>query len=197
MNIRFLVIAVLSVGLLSCAGVNRHPESGYSNIRRTNYGERDPSSVPRQFSPRKMKRESDFKYLRKLESKLSSRREKEQYYSYQTYFKSTQDKIKFLRKGSMAARSKYMEQRVFRRKRRPYSKTTLKLIEKRDISLGMTKDEIKQSWGTPDDIAYAGDAMYGNERWKYNRRLKTPNGYQDQSRQVFFEGGRVSGWKTN
>jgi len=62
-------------------------------------------------------------------------------------------------------------------------------IETRDIILGMTRQDVMQSWGEPVQREVAGTRDGGHERWTYGSRYKF-NG----SRTVIFENGRVAGW---
>lgn len=62
-------------------------------------------------------------------------------------------------------------------------------IESRDVVLGMTRQQVAESWGTPSEREVAGRGLDGHERWTYGSRfsLKGP-------RTVIFENGRVAGW---
>ena len=74
--------------------------------------------------------------------------------------------------------------------------TTQNLIDSSDIVKGMSRNAVKQSWGEPDAIEVAGNNMYGNERWIYKKLMSTDEGYQHETRYVYFEAGRVNGWET-
>lgn len=54
------------------------------------------------------------------------------------------------------------------------------------LSVGMTKNQVLGLWGEPLSIDYAGNPRYENERWRYR--------IAGQTREVFFEAGRVDGW---
>jgi hypothetical protein len=62
-------------------------------------------------------------------------------------------------------------------------------IETRDIILGMTRQDVLDSWGQPLLREIAGNGTGGHERWTYGSRYSL-NG----SRTVIFENGRVAGW---
>jgi hypothetical protein len=62
-------------------------------------------------------------------------------------------------------------------------------IDARDIILGMTRDEVLESWGSPAQREIAGTGGSGNERWTYGSRFSFGG-----SRTVIFEKGRVAGW---
>lgn len=62
-------------------------------------------------------------------------------------------------------------------------------ISARDIVLGMTRQEVEASWGTPNLREVAGNGSSGHERWTYGGRFSLSG-----SRTVIFENGRVAGW---
>ena len=55
------------------------------------------------------------------------------------------------------------------------------------IVLNMSKSEVIHLWGRPDRKDIAGNPANQNERWIFNNK--------DGIREVFFEQGRVNGWK--
>jgi hypothetical protein len=71
------------------------------------------------------------------------------------------------------------------------------LIEKNDVSVGMSQKAVTESWGDPDLVEVAGDPIYGNERWRYSRYISSNDGYNKQVRVIYFESGRVVGWETH
>jgi hypothetical protein len=62
-------------------------------------------------------------------------------------------------------------------------------IETRDIILGMTRQDVSQSWGEPVQREVAGNGRDGHERWIYGSRYSLGG-----SRTVIFENGKVAGW---
>ena len=60
----------------------------------------------------------------------------------------------------------------------------------------MTTDQVQESWGEPDLVEVAGNPVYGNKRWKYRKFVSSEDGYTQQTRIVYFEAGKVSGWET-
>ncbi|MEK6556591.1 MAG: hypothetical protein AABZ31_15180, partial [Bdellovibrionota bacterium] len=70
------------------------------------------------------------------------------------------------------------------------------LIENNDIARGMSRNAVIQSWGNPDMEEFAGNPVYGNERWVYNKQVSTDQGYKQERRLIYFEAGRVVGWET-
>jgi hypothetical protein len=56
-----------------------------------------------------------------------------------------------------------------------------------EIALGMSKEDVKHSWGHPSRVEVAGNPSYENERWLYERNGAT--------KYIYFESGRVEGWE--
>ena len=70
------------------------------------------------------------------------------------------------------------------------------VVDSQDIALGMPTEYVKKSWGEPNNVEVSGNPIYRNERWQYNKQVSTPQGYKQEKRFVYFEGGRVVGWET-
>ncbi len=62
-------------------------------------------------------------------------------------------------------------------------------IAARDVVLGMTRQQVADSWGEPYVREVAGDGNSGHERWTYGSRYSLSG-----NRTVIFENGRVAGW---
>jgi hypothetical protein len=62
-------------------------------------------------------------------------------------------------------------------------------IEARDVILGMTRQQVMESWGEPQQREVAGSGGAGHERWTYGTRYSLGS-----SRVVIFENGKVAGW---
>lgn len=71
------------------------------------------------------------------------------------------------------------------------------LITEGDLALGMTRDAVRESWGSPARVEVSGNPKMGNERWLYKEFLPSREGYIPQQRFVFFKSGKVAGWKTS
>lgn len=199
MKLGNLTLSLMALGLLACSNLYRHPESGYRGAERNAFPipDRAPSSVMVPHGEMNKDLVNQRYSISELENRLETNAERDQYYNYQTYFKSEKDRMNFLSLTTMKERDDYMKSRVFNSKPAEIKEEYISLIENRDIAVGMTKNEIKESWGEPHQVSHAGDPIYENERWSYDRRLKTANGYEDETRHVIFEAGRVAGWKTN
>lgn len=62
-------------------------------------------------------------------------------------------------------------------------------IDSRDVILGMTRNQVMESWGEPSVREVAGDGNGGHERWHFGSRYSLQG-----SRILIFENGRVAGW---
>ena len=138
---------------------------------------------------------ADRKQLRQLERGLDSQKERLQYSKVLPWFKNDQEKIEMLSIPSIEGRQAWIN------KNKIWSRTkSLKefddVVEAQDIALGMPAEYVKRSWGEPTSVEISGNPIYRNERWQYNKQISTPQGYKQERRHVYFEGGRVVGWET-
>lgn len=60
-------------------------------------------------------------------------------------------------------------------------------VRKQNVSLGMSKDHVRESLGRPSRVEIAGNPSFENERWAYQMRGAT--------KYIYFEGGQVQGWE--
>lgn len=207
----FLFIAIL-VLITACTHISRSPQSGYTSdtgISTFNssslLGTRD---LPTQrilaelgmSDEDLMKPEAQLKFqhaiaIKNLESQLTDEREKKQYFQNIPWFKDTQEQLEFLKQNGYYARQTWLRKKGVGKRPVEIDKNTEELIAAKDIALGMPLDLVKRSWGTPDSIEVAGNAMYGNQRWRYKRYTPTSDGYHLQSRIIYFESGKVAGWE--
>lgn len=133
--------------------------------------------------------------LRHLERSLDSQKERIAYSKVLPLFNNDQEKIDYLSIPSLEGRQSW----VARQKLWSRDKTNPDIqavAEALDITLGMTQDLVRKSWGEPTSVEHSGNPIYKNERWKYVRDIPTLNGYKRERRYVYFEGGRVTGWET-
>ena len=135
------------------------------------------------------------KKVRALERGLDSQKERIQYSKVLPWLESDEEKIDFLLIPSIEGRQAWINKnRIWSRAKnlKDYSD----VMEAQDIAMGMPADYVKKSWGEPDGIEVSGNPIYKNERWKYLKQISTPQGYRQEKRLVYFEGGRVVGWET-
>lgn len=133
--------------------------------------------------------------LNRLENQIPTKNEKALYYKYRPYIGDDNLRIEFLRLPTYEAKSEWLRRRKITTEVFEYPKVIQDLINNNDISIGMTRQAVQESWGEPDVKEVAGDPMYGNERWKYTTSVSSENGFNQETRYVFFDGGLVSGWE--
>lgn len=201
------------MGLISCSSLERSRDSGYyqdsgSSLNSTKqfYSEKyqhewskskadlglkssRPLSESEQVNIEKHMR------LNRLESQLDTKREKEQYYSLKPYLPTEDHKIYFLQLPNVEARNRWAITNGFTESTTKYTPREIAAIENNDIIKGMTKKGVIESWGEPDSIEVSGDPLYGNERWLYLKYISSPEGYSKENRVLYFNSGRVSGWR--
>ena len=131
--------------------------------------------------------------LQDLEDQLQTNTEKERYYNYKPYLSLSQQQI-YLQLPPGRSRTTFAES-IVAAKRNNINPAVADLIENQDITLGMTTDQVQESWGEPDLVEVAGNHVYGNKRWKYRKFVSSEDGYTQQTRIVYFEAGKVSGWE--
>lgn len=135
--------------------------------------------------------------LKRAESRISTKREKKQYYGLRSSLKGDRERLAFLSLPTFEARERWAQSRGIGNGDEKHSDEVAQIIEANDISLGMSQKSVMESWGDPDAVETAGNPLYGYERWRYNRYVSGNEGYQKEVRVVYFEGGRVVGWERN
>ena len=123
------------------------------------------------------------------ESELTER----DYLVYKDHFdklKSSSDKLYYLNlrreeRQSYLDSMSYPEpsKRVFKKQASVFSARTV--LEEPELTMGMGKSVVVQLWGSPQIVEVAGNPIYENERWSYQR------GHSNHY--VFFEQGKVQG----
>ena len=125
--------------------------------------------------------------LRKLEGQQSENA-LELYENHKHHFKTTSEKIYFL-KLSQFERKDYLASRGFLKEKAPGHKPYEQMFAMRDsnVESGMTKSQVMQNWGQPNRVEVAGNPSYENERWLYSVNGAT--------KYIYFESGLVRGWE--
>jgi hypothetical protein len=67
-------------------------------------------------------------------------------------------------------------------------------VTRENVTFGMGMGEVAAIWGDPSDVQSAGDPREGNQKWTYFSGLSSRYGMGSR-RVVYFENGRVAGWK--
>lgn len=210
---RFITYSLALYGLSACSSMDRSAQSGYYNT------DRGPSAAQEFYRSRQQQAWTDareelgLKYskelseedtariqarveLSRLERKLNNAVEKKQYYSLKPYFKNDFDRINFLKLPNREAKTRWAAAKGISTEESHFTTDVNYLIENNDIARGMSKTAVKQSWGEPDFVEVAGNPLYGNERWKFNKLVSTDDGYKPETRIIYFESGRVVGWES-
>lgn len=135
------------------------------------------------------------KKLRLFERSLDSQKERLQYSKVLPWLKNDEEKLDFLSVPSIEGRQAWINKnKIWARIKN--LKDFTEVMESQDIAVGMPSDFVKKSWGEPENVEVSGNPIYKNERWKYIKQVSTPQGYRQEKRYVYFEGGRVVGWET-
>lgn len=124
--------------------------------------------------------------LAALENKLDEN-EFRHYQNYKDNLESNSEKIYFLKLSGITERDHYLESLgVVDPAYKPLREEVQFAIETREIVVGMSKTDVRNSWGSPMKIDVAGNPRYENERWIFyeSGRLK----------EIYFESGQVQGW---
>lgn len=109
------------------------------------------------------------------------------YNKYRHKLTSTSERIYFLNLPHNERRE-YLESRGMVEQAPLYTEREKFFATKQsDILLGMSKEDVTTSWGSPTRVEVAGNPSYENERWVYKQ-----NG---ASKYIYFESGKVEGWE--
>jgi len=208
-----ILLALSFLGLSACALMDRSPRSGYR------YEDETASAAPDLYRQKQLNVEYEAREelgylgrplspeermaietrirLKRQEGKIATKREKKQYFEVRSSLKNDRERLQFLSMPTYEARARFAQSRGIGHQEENYPDEVAKVIENNDIALGMSQKGVTESWGDPDMVETAGNALYGFERWKYNRYVSGNDGYQKEMRIVYFEGGRVVGWERN
>jgi hypothetical protein len=133
--------------------------------------------------------------IKRYQSLLTDERERRQYYQNLPWLKTDTEQLEFLKQNGYYARQAWLRKNSIGKRAVEVDQVSEDLIAAKDISIGMPGDFVRRSWGAPDSVDIAGNPIYGNERWRYKRYSSSPEGYQLQTRIVYFEAGKVVGWE--
>lgn len=134
--------------------------------------------------------------IRSLERQMNSKREKEHYSKLLPWFKNDQERLDYLLLPNLTEKQQWaLDKRMWNRAQTP-NDTMKTMMITGDIAIGMPMDYVIKSWGEPQSREVSGQALFKNEKWKYQKQISTREGYKVEKRFVYFEGGRVVGWET-
>lgn len=135
--------------------------------------------------------------IRDLEKNLITQQDKALYSKLLPWFNSENEQLSFLRNADYEDKQKWVMKTHILNRPSELAQRYKRLIDNQDIAIGMPNDIVKKSWGDPLNIETSGNALFKNEKWRYMRTVSTPDGFKQEKRVVFFEGGRVVGWETD
>lgn len=200
------------IGLWGCSGplLQRTSESGFRNYNESNSSlESSPEGLyPDTFQkvapsrPEAIMTSEDRlliaqrQRLRILERALATTKEKEQYAKVISFLKSDSEKIAFLQIPSIEERQIWIQKQGLWTRFQGNIRAMKPLVDNQDIAIGMPQEMVRKSWGEPIGVEVSGNPLYKNERWKYVRSVTVSDGFKQERRFVYFEGGRVVGWET-
>ncbi len=208
-KVALTLIATAAVGLCGCTSMHRSQASGYNAFSHEAPGfSRDRKFYDREKSTNELglAQHSNLSgeevsavdartRLRKAEAMLEGKRERDQYFKNKPYLRNDFDRLQFLSLDNFADRGRWLTSHGVFGTDTPNAPEIQALIDINDLTTGMTKQAVKDSWGEPELVEVAGNPLYGNERWAYNEQLPSSDGFQTEKRIVYFEGGRVIGWE--
>jgi hypothetical protein len=198
---------------MACAQIQRSKDSGYTSRApkvmssystiETPHSDSGTTRIayelgfnPASLSADELKQVQQRKQLRELEKSLDSRQAKEQYSKVLPWLKDDAEKVEMLALPSIEGRQEWINRNnIWSRARVPVARMK-ELIDSQDISVGMPMEYVRRAWGDPVSVESSGNPVYKNERWRYLRNVPGSDGFHQQKRFVYFEGGRVVGWDT-
>lgn len=182
--IRVFLLFFLFMGISSCVLINPQTRSEkFENSAQFKGGE-------------VRQRHDEETELKLLENALQGREELLQYGRASPYFLSRQERLDFLRQPNYRKRQEWLKSKQFWTRVNEKQRQFASLIQQRDIAVGMTSEQVKESWGPPTEISVSGAPQLGNMVWIYRTQMASQHGFQDVKRYVYFEGGVVTGWDT-
>ena len=135
--------------------------------------------------------------IRDLEKGLITQQDKSLYSKLLPWFLTDEEKMSFLRNSEYEDKQKWVVQTHILNRPTELSAKYKRVIDNQDIAIGMPNDLVKKSWGDPLKVESSGNPLYKNEKWRYTRTVSTSEGFKQEKRVVYFEGGRVVGWETD
>lgn len=135
--------------------------------------------------------------IRRREEGLSNRKEQLQYSKALPYFSNNDERLEFLNLSSFQAKQIWLNKKGFSDREKNPDSTLSDIANQSDVAVGMTCDLVKTAWGEPDQVETAGNPIFKNERWKYQRQITSVDGFKPQRKVIYFESGKVVGWETD
>jgi hypothetical protein len=180
----------------ACQSLQRSRDSGYG-AGPSKTATKVVYSSDHQYKPQDKASLSLRQKINQMEKKLKSNSEKEHYSRILPWFESDDERLEYLLLPELEAKEEWAKNNsVWQRSASP-SDQTLNLVQSQDIAVGMPRDFVRKSWGEPQSVDVSGDPSFLNERWKYLKYISSSQGYKQEKKIVYFEGGKVVGWSTD
>jgi hypothetical protein len=184
---RLLLLSIFVFGASSCSFISKRIES------REKRESPESSSKPALSSDEQLTQIR----IRDLERQLKSQREKELYSKLLPWFKDEDEKLEYLSLSTLEDKQEWAnDKKIWSRARNPNDEMR-NLMQNQDIAIGMPMDFVLKAWGDPAAREVSGNHLFKNEKWKYVRSISTSEGFKQEKRTVYFEGGKVVGWETD
>lgn len=180
---KFFIVSIFFGLVIGCAQIERRQQMESTNMD----GEIGPHSESMHYRGK----------IRDLEKGLITQQDKSLYSKLLPWFTSDEEKLSFLRNSDYEDKQKWVMKTQILSRPTVMAGKYKRLIDNQDIAIGMPNDIVKKSWGDPLNIETSGNALFKNEKWRYLRTISTPDGFKQEKRVVYFEGGRVVGWETD
>lgn len=191
---RISLIFIIIGSLTACSLMQRRNTSNFADSGSEEEAIVDSEQV-RTLSPEEREKFEDQMLLTRLERNLHTNEERQQYNRYKVTLENDRERIEFLSLDGANARERYLQSKGYTSSPSRYNRDIASLIEQNDIALGMAKQAVRESWGDPAVVEYAGRPGAGNERWSYKEYIPTSEGYQEEQRVLYFENGVLVGWE--
>ena len=184
---RLVLLTIFIFGTIGCAFISKRIESREHRD--------DPGSISKTVVT------SDEQLtqirIRDLERQLKTQREKELYSKLLPWFLDEDEKLEYLYLPNISEKQEWAnDKKIWNRAKNP-STEMRNLMQNQDIAIGMPMDYVAKSWGEPLMKEVSGNPLFKNQKWRYSRSLSTQEGFKQEKRIVYFEGGKVVGWETD
>lgn len=205
-----LFLPVILVTLVGCTSISRSARSGYAtpDVGQSFDGEfrggdgriareaREELGLPEGKITSKQRDALELSIaLKRAEADIESRRDRRLYYKMKGNLRDDNERLYVLQLPNASARARYVSDHNLANPDDNRTEELAAAIEAKDIALGMTQKAVNESWGDPDQVETSGEKVFGVERWRYNRYVSGGEGYRKETRVVYFESGRVTGWE--
>ncbi len=184
---RLVLLAIFTFGAFGCTFITKRIESRESGS--------DSGSTPKS-APATGEQLTQIR-IRDLERQLKTQREKELYSKLLPWFLDEDEKLEYLYLANIHEKQEWAtSKKIWNRAKTPNTEMR-NLMQSQDLAIGMPMDYVQKSWGEPLAKEVSGNPLFKNQKWKYSRSVSGQDGFKQEKRTVYFEGGKVVGWETD